>query len=328
MCGGDEAPPKGAYASPQCLQPSAVEDATDGDLVVEKFPITFEGYTYPHGRIAYVKGRTPRPVVLVHANYAGVKQFDVDQACFLAKVGYVGFAVDWYKEKESYTYQDRNPSGDVSPEQLQKHFRDAFEYMNELLWAPRFWRDLMGHSLKMACAHPAVDGRAGAIGYCLGGQACLEQLRAGHPLQSIVTFHGVLQSRPMYKDDVYNVFRRITQEEYLAQVDVPPTTCSPGCQVVVENGALDPIVKPDSIAEWVAEMDEHKVDWRLNTHSGTPHGWALAPQVTANKYQENADRRSTRSMLDAFAQVWPDVKQEPVETNACGTKMEYPAVVP
>lgn len=62
-------------------------EAKNGDLVVEEFPITFEGYTYKYGRIAYVKGRDPRPVILVHHNYCGLKQFDVDQACFMARCG-------------------------------------------------------------------------------------------------------------------------------------------------------------------------------------------------------------------------------------------------
>ena len=60
-------------------------EAKPGDLIVEEFPITFGGYCYKFGRIAYVKGRDPRPVILVHHNYCGLKQFDVDQACFIAR---------------------------------------------------------------------------------------------------------------------------------------------------------------------------------------------------------------------------------------------------
>ena len=54
-------------------------------------------------------GRNLAPVVLVHHNYAGLKQFDVAQACFLARAGYVGLAEDLYvdihlegAEKEAY----------------------------------------------------------------------------------------------------------------------------------------------------------------------------------------------------------------------------------
>lgn len=45
--------------------------------------------------------------------------------------------------------------------------------------------------LRKAFKHPAVKhGLAGAFGYCLGGQSCLEQVRAGHPIQVSWRFHG------------------------------------------------------------------------------------------------------------------------------------------
>ena len=75
--------------------------------MVEDFPITFEGYSYPYGRLCYIKGRPPVPVILVHHNYAGLKQFDVDQACFIARAGYVGLAVDLYQETATFTAEDR-----------------------------------------------------------------------------------------------------------------------------------------------------------------------------------------------------------------------------
>lgn len=322
MCGGDEKPPSKTSAIPECLVPTPKESAKRGDLVVEEFPLTYEGYTYPHSRIAYVKGSAPRPVVLVHHNYAGLKQFDVDQACFLARAGYVGLALDSYKEKEGYKFADRNPVQEDGEEKRTRHFMGAFEMMNDTLWNPRHWRGLMAAYLDAAFAHPAVkEGLAGCIGYCLGGQACLEQLRAGHKLQAIVTFHGLLNSRPMYKEDAYNPMHRITREEYAAQCDVPATTCSPGCIVVIENGAADEHVPVDSIGEFMIEMDHHKVDWRFNQHARTPHGWALGPGVTATSYREAADRRSTQSMLATFAEAWPEYRQFSVAQNACGTTM-------
>lgn len=289
--------------------------------------MTFDGHTYPHSRIAYVKGRPAAPVVIVHHNYAGLKQFDVDQACFLARAGYVGLAVDLYKEKDGYVYADRNVTQDDGEEKKHAHFRGAFDYMIELLRNPKHWRGLMAAYLEAAFAHPSVaKGMAGAIGYCLGGQSCFEQLRGGHQLQVIVSFHGLLHSRPTYKDEPYNSLRRITVEEYHKEVDVPPTTCTPGCRVVVENGGWDAEVPPESIGAWMAEMDGGGVDWRFNFHARTPHGWALAPGVTggADNYREVADRRSTLSMLAAFAETWPSVGQHHVEQNACGTPLPPP----
>ena len=48
-------------------------------------------------------------MVLVHPNYAGLKQFDIDQCCFLARCGYAALCVDHYKDEGIYTFADRNP---------------------------------------------------------------------------------------------------------------------------------------------------------------------------------------------------------------------------
>ena len=69
----------------------------------------------------------PRPVVLVLPNYAGMKQFDKDQAVFLAKLGYIGLAVEVFHETEDYKYADRNPvveckDGENSPGGTLKSF--------------------------------------------------------------------------------------------------------------------------------------------------------------------------------------------------------------
>mmetsp|Transcript_102385 Transcript_102385/g.298521 ORF Transcript_102385/g.298521 Transcript_102385/m.298521 type:complete len:330 (+) Transcript_102385:59-1048(+) len=317
MCGPDGEAPAVPYQTPRCLRPNP--SAGPGEVVVESFPITYDGYTYKHGHIAYVKGRPPAPVVLVHHNYAGLKQFDIDQACFLAKVGYVGLATDLYKEVPEYKFEDRNPAKGSEKSVESKHFKGAFTQMQGLLLAPKHWRGLMKAFLDAAQSHPAVKpGLAAAIGYCLGGQCLLEQVRAGHKLQAVVSFHGLLQSRPfnvMFKKGM----RRLTKEEFENQVDVAPNAYSSDCKVLIENGDSDGEVPQEAISEWKEEMNAQGIDWRFNNHARTPHGFALAPGVWSTEYTEAADRRSTLSMLSLFAEVWPEYPQYPVETNACGT---------
>lgn len=46
---------------------------------VERLPVVHGGYEY-EGWIAFDPSAPPRPVVLVFPNYAGLKQFDIDQA--------------------------------------------------------------------------------------------------------------------------------------------------------------------------------------------------------------------------------------------------------
>ena len=162
-----------------------------GRLIVESFPLTFDGYTYRHGHIAYVEGRPPAPVIQVQHNYAGLKQFDIDQAAFLAKCGYVGLAVDLYRETDivgaepglTYAFADRDPKrnlggygttikGQVSEAQKARalrHGAGSQGAMYGLLRSPKHYRGLMAAWLAHARTHPAVHPEyAGSIGYCLG----------------------------------------------------------------------------------------------------------------------------------------------------------------
>ena len=301
MCGPDAPPPEKDYVTPHCLRPAGAAGGADGDLVIENIPLTFEGYTYGHSQIAYIKGAPPRPVVLIHPNYAGLKQFDIDQAAFLAKCGYVGFALDLYKDVEvgdevaasggpnspafiaevEYKLGDRNPPRDRETSEGRKagamHFQGAFAAMNGLLRNPIYWRGLMAAYLDAAFAHSAVEsGLAAAIGYCFGGMCCLEQVRAGDTLQAIVSFHGLLHSRPTTLEEPLNPMKRLTKEQYEADIEQPVNTYDTDCVVLIENGDLDGEVPQESIDEWKVEMDEHSIDWRFNNHAQTPHGFALA----------------------------------------------------
>ena len=292
--------------------------------------------------VAYIKGRPPSPVVIVHHNYAGLKQFDVDQvrtcyhplllsllppaltlahsmysvspvargfgnhgsaqsdtlrtetqysvlvhklitcrwpvltpqsnqptgrptdqAAFLARCGFVGVAIDTYREvglvghadqareygmrnfdvifilfsdhlhphtcralflcgdlrsapcaldtdlrlrsdavtnprRVRYRFEDRDPKrdlagygktmkGQTTEAQKARALRHlgAYDAMMGLLRSPVHWRDLMAAWLTKARTHPAAHPRqAGAIGYCLGGQALLEQVN-GARLEAI-----------------------------------------------------------------------------------------------------------------------------------------------
>lgn len=331
MCGPDVEPPTRPYRTQLSLTPASATFGTqtqDDDLIIESFPLLYEGHVYPHSRICYLRGRPPVPVVLVHANYAGLKQFDVDVAAFLARAGYVGLAVDLYKDTIDYTFEDRNPrtvsfrkmSSDQRERVIRRHRAGSDAAMDSLLRNPRYWRGLLGAYLEAASRHPAVaSGLAGAIGYCLGGQCVLEHVRAGHQLQAVVSFHGVMHSRPRHRKED----RRLTAEEYEQEVLTATNTYNASCKVLIEHGDHD--IRdgrdPKSIAAWKAEMDAAGIDWRFNIHARTPHGFALAPGLWSSAYVEAADRRSTLDMLSLFAEVWPQFQQQDVAINACGTKL-------
>merc|ERR1712137_462925 len=199
--------------------------------------------------------------------------------------------------------------------------------MHGLLRTPVFYRDLMGAWLDHARTHPAVHPiNAGAIGYCLGGQSLLEQVRAGHSLQAVVSFHGLLHSRPAHPTNRDNdprgpFYQRLTAEEFFsdASIEKAPNNYSTKCKVLIENGDHDDHVPTDSLNEFRAEMDAVGIDWRVHNHARTPHGFALPPGLWGTAYHEDADRRSTLSMLSLFAETWPEFPQHAVPVNACGT---------
>ncbi|CAE7553633.1 unnamed protein product [Symbiodinium pilosum] len=198
--------------------------------------------------------------------------------------------------------------------------------MDGLLRTPCRWRALMAAWLDKAREHPAVHPSfAGAIGYCFGGQAVLEQVRAGHPIQAAVTFHGLLHSRPkrVWNRGGGGYGARMSAEEFAADPSIQkaPNSYRTECKVLIENGDLDEHVPVESVEEFRKEMDVAGIDWRFHNHAQTPHGFALAPGLWSSTYRENADRRSTLSMLQLFAEVWPDFPQQPVPTNACGTEL-------
>ena len=183
MCGPCD-PPSHDYSTQRHLlpgnhavRPTPTGAAGSGELVIERVEITYEGYTYKNSHIAYVADRGPKPVVLIHPNYAGLKQFDIDQAAFLAQCGYVGFALDLYKEVAEgetvadgptgptiasvpYKFGDRNPARDRDTKQGRengrRHFAGAFEAMNGQLRNPKHWRGLMRAYLDAAIEHSAV----------------------------------------------------------------------------------------------------------------------------------------------------------------------------
>ena len=208
--------------------------------------------------------------------------------------------------------------------QAVRNFVGAFTEMNRLLRGLASWRGLMQANLEQAFNHPAVkSGCAGAFGYCLGGQSCLEHVRAGHPVQAVCSLHGLLHSRPLTDEEPLNSHKRMSREEYAAKLAVP-NSYNRICKVLIENGDLDDEVPADTIVDFVQEMDAQEIDWRFDNHARGPHGFALGKGVPGCQYVEHIDRRSTITMLSLFAETWPDFEQHPVKCNASGTSFELP----
>jgi len=282
------------------------------DLQRAEVPLKFRGADYLGHMVAPAASVGPRPLVLVIHNYAGLKFFDIDQAEYLARLGYVGLAIDVYGEKISP--EERLFSTD--PEKLQVHMKKSFTAMASLDHDHEFFRAILGAWLDAGLAQSCVDASQApvAIGYCFGGVAVLEAVRGGLNLSGVVSFHGLLQTG---------------EDNAPANVGIqrPPLKC---CEnryntrtiVRIENGADDPYVLADNKTRFFEEMNAAGVDWSFHEYARTPHGFALPPTLgRPGALHETSDRRSTMGMLAMLREVFPDVPQARVAFNAAGTRI-------
>ena len=282
----------------------------ESDLQRRDIVIEFRGTKYLGHLVAPPRIVGKRPLVLVIHNYQGLKFFDVDVAEYLARIGYVGLAIDLYGEylpadQRLFPNEAQNITG------FQKR---CFEAMVRLDSDHEFFRSLIESwltvGLKDESVEPSID--PAAIGYCFGGVAVLEAVRAGLDFGGVVSFHGLLQTGEDPNPAQFGVLRPLVKycENYYNSKTM----------VLIENGANDELVPDKSKERFFIEMDEAGVDWVFHHHARTPHGFALPPSLgPPGKLYEPADRRSTQNMLGLFREIFPGVPQNPVSQNAAGT---------
>jgi dienelactone hydrolase len=220
------------------------------------------------GFLAYddaVKGS--RPGVLVVHDWMGIGPFSKDKAVELAKLGYVGFAVDVYGQ-------------DVRP----KNAKEAAEAAGKFKRDRKLLRERMHAALDYFKTRELVDAeRIGVIGYCFGGMAALELGRSGAKIAALVSFHGSLDSPA--PEDGKNI----------------------KAKVLVLHGADDPHVTAQDLAAFENEMRQAQLDWQLVKYGNAVHSFTNPAAGTDNSkgaaYNEKADKRSWQAMRDFLSEA-------------------------
>ena len=282
------------------------------DLRRDDIAFGFRGNDSLGHLVAPPEAAGPRPLVLVIHNYQGLKFFDVDVAEYLARVGYVGLAIDVYGN--TVPADERVWPDD--PERIEAFQKKCFEGLVAMDHDHELFRSLLKAWLDHGFAHPTVDDSvpAAAIGYCFGGMAVIECVRGGLNVGGVVSFHGLLQTGEDPNPARYGVERP------------PLAPCANNYNtdavILIENGAEDALVPDSSKKRFFNEMDAAGVSWVFHHHAKTPHGFALPPSLgPPGRLHEATDRRSTMSMLSLFREVFPGVAQNPVARNAAGTSI-------
>ena len=209
-----------------------------------------------------------RPGVVLFPEAFGIGEHVMERARRLAAVGYVALAAD--------------PYGDGAQA---KDLPGAIEMMTAVRSDVSRWRARGQAALDALSAQPGVDrARLAAIGYCFGGSTALELGRSGAPLAAIVSFHGGLEApRP---EDARNIRAR----------------------VLVCHGANDPLIPPEQVAAFEAQMRATQADWQLVSYGGAVHSFTNPDADTlgnpALAYNAAADRRSWAAMLALFEEAF------------------------
>jgi dienelactone hydrolase len=214
------------------------------------------------GHIAVPPGPGPHPAVLVMHESRGLGEQVLSRARMLAGQGYVALASDMYGRGVDVW----NAEGDGTlmltlnkqPERLSGRILAGFEVLK---------------------ARPEVDpGRIGAIGFCFGGQCVLDLARSGADVKSVVSFHGLLNTK------------------------LPAKPGTVKAKVLVLTGARDPYAPLEHVDAFREEMVAAGADWQVTIygegyHAFTDPNAADMADVPGLRYDPFLDRLSWASAL-------------------------------
>lgn len=220
---------------------------SDGDVALE-------------GYLAYdPKQQGARPTVIVGHDWSGRNEFACQKAEELAKLGYVGFALDMYGKGVQGTDTNEKTKM-ITPfiqdrSLLRRRVTAAFDTVLQL---------------------DVVDNeKIGFIGFCFGGMCGLDLVRSGADVKGIVCFHGLLA----------------------APNDISNETIK--AKILACHGHDDPMVPPQQVAEFEKEMTEAQVDWQVHVYGKTSHAFtnpAANDPKLGTIYNDKAASRSWASM--------------------------------
>lgn len=204
------------------------------------------------------------PGILVVHGGAGLDEHAKGRAVKLAGLGFVVFACDMYGHGVVGN-RDR-----------------VMARITELRNDPAKLCRRASAGMDVLAAHPRVDGRIAAVGYCFGGMTVLELARSGADFAGAISVHGSLAT---------------------AQ---PAQPGSIKAKILVCHGALDPHVPMLHVDAFIEEMNGAGADWQLIVYGGAMHGFTheAGTKLPGVAYHAAADARSSRAMQDFLAELF------------------------
>lgn len=224
--------------------------------------VTLEGHAFFDG-----DKHEKRPLVLVSHDWSGRNDFADSKAEQLAKLGYVGFALDMYGQ---------GVTGKDTAEKM--------ALMQPLVTDRKFLLRRILAGLNTASQLPMVDSnKIAAIGFCFGGLCVLDLARSGTDIRGVVSFHGLLN----------------------APEGLPKNKIK--AKVLAIHGHDDPMGKPDQVLAFEQEMTAAGADWQLHIYGNTMHAFTnpRANDVDLGLvYKPIAEKRSWQAMQNFLTEIF------------------------
>jgi len=210
-----------------------------------------------------------RPGIMISHAWAGRSDVENGKAEDLAKLGYVGFALDNFGKGVLGTSVEENSA------LIQPFLDDRAMLQNRL----QISLDVM---IKLDEVDP---GRVAAIGFCFGGLCVLDLARTGADVNGVVSFHGLFGSPGNTADNKIKA------------------------KVLVLHGWDDPMATPDQVVTLAEELSGMGADWQIHGYGNTMHAFtnpdADDPDF-GTVYQPDADRRSWNAMQNFLSEIFSD----------------------
>ncbi len=211
--------------------------------------------------------KTPRPAVLISHAWCGRGEFVAEKAKALAKLGFVGFALDMYGAGK-FGKNDAECAELMSPfikdrAKLQQRVKAALMAVKLLTWVD--------------------DKKIAAIGFCFGGLCVLDLARTNSDVKGVVSFHGLLHAPNNLENSNINT------------------------KILVLHGHNDPLVPIEQVYDFQNEMTAREADWQLHTYGNTVHAFTnpQATDFAAGyKFDENANHRSWQAMENFLTDIF------------------------
>ena len=212
-----------------------------------------------------VEGKRPG-VMIAHA-WAGRSDFENGKAEELAKLGYVGFALDNFGKGILGRNTEENSA------LIQPFLDDRAMLQGRLQIALDVLKGL-----------DEVDAsRVAAIGFCFGGLCVLDLARSGTDLAGVVSFHGLFGSPGNTAGNKIKA------------------------KVLALHGWDDPMAPPDQVVSLAEELSSMGADWQLHGYGNTMHAFtnpqANDPDF-GTVYNPDADRRSWNAMQNFLSEIF------------------------